>query len=145
MAKKIITASEIQKMKGYDTKRSISANELLDMAARFFMDNDVSSSFALVPVRFVERINAPECGYLNFLDTGKWSALAHTPTLWDIVDKVKEGVVGYREYKVLNNQPCLFVDEPYFKPALLTYQSIGGYRTERKARKGTKWYDIYLV
>ena len=42
MAKRIITASEIQKMKGYDAKRSISANELLDMAARSFMDHDVS-------------------------------------------------------------------------------------------------------
>ena len=82
MAKRIITASEIQKMKGYDAKRSISANELLDMAARFFMDNDVSSSFALVPVRFVERANAPECGYLDFLDTGKWEKMEHTLTAW---------------------------------------------------------------
>ena len=145
MAKKIITASEIQKMKGYDAKKSISANELLDMAARFFMDNDVSSSFALVPVRFVERENAPECGYLDFLDTGKWEKMEHTPTIWDIVDNGKEGVVGYKEYKVLNNCPCVFVDEPYFKPAVLTYHAVGGYRTESKKRKGMKWYDIYLV
>ena len=145
MAKRIITASEIQKMKGYDAKRSISANELLDMAARFFMDNDVSSSFALVPVRFVERSNAPECGYLDFIDTGKWEKMEYTPTIWDIVDNAKEGIPGYHEYKVLNNHPCVFVDEPYFKPALATYQAVGGYRTERKVWKGTKWYNIYLV
>ena len=145
MAKKIITASEIQKMKGYDANKTFSANELLDMAARFFMDNDVSSSFALVPVRFVERANAPECGYLDFLDTGKWQKMKHTPTIWDLVDNGKEGVVGYKEYKALNNYPCVFVDEPYFKPALATYQAVGGYRTERKTWKGNKWYNIYLV
>lgn len=145
MAKKIITASEIQKMKGYDAKKSISANELLDMAARFFMENDVSSSFALVPVRFVERANAPECGYLDFLDTDKWNKLDDIPSIWDVVDGKKQGVIGYKEYKLHNQKPCLFVDEPYFKPALLTYQSIGGYRTERRVRSGTKWYDIYLV
>ena len=145
MAKKIITASEIQKMKGYDANKTISANELLEMAARFFMDNDVSSSFALVPVRFVERENAPECGYLDFLDTGKWEKMEHTPTIWDIVDNGKEGVVGYREYEVLKNDPCIFVDEPYYKPALLTFTSIGGYRTERKSRRGLKWHNVYLV
>ena len=96
MAKKIITASEIQKMKGYDAKKSISANELLDMAARFFMDNDVSSSFALVPVRFVERDNAPECGYLDFLDTDKWNKLDYIPSIWDIVDGNKQGIIGYK-------------------------------------------------
>ena len=145
MAKKIITASEIQKMKGYDANKTISANELLEMAARFFMDNDVSSSFALVPVRFVERENAPECGYLDFLDTGKWEKMKHTPTIWDIVDNGKEGVVGYREYEVLKNYPCIFIDEPYYKPALLTFTSIGGYRTERKSRRGLKWHNVYLV
>ena len=145
MAKKIITASEIQKMKGYDANKTISANELLEMAARFFMDNDVSSSFALVPVRFVERENAPECGYLDFLDTGKWEKMKHTPTIWDIVDNGKQGVVGYREYKVLKNDPCIFIDEPYYKPALLTFTSIGGYRTERKSRRGLKWHNVYLV
>ena len=145
MAKKIITASEIQKMKGYDAKKSISANELLDMAARFFMDNDVSSSCALVPVRFVERDNAPECGYLDFLDTDKWNKLDYIPSIWDVVDGKKQGIIGYKEYKVHNQKPCVFVDEPYFKPALLTYQSIGGYRTERRVRSSTKWYDIYLV
>lgn len=145
MAKKIITASEIQKMKGYDAKKSISANELLDMAARFFMDNDVSSSFALVPVRFVERDNAPECGYLDFLDTDKWNKFDDIPSIWDVVDGKKQGIIGYKEYKLHNQKPCVFVDEPYFKPALLTYQSIGGYRTERRVRSGTKWYDIYLV
>ena len=145
MAKKIITASEIQKMKGYDAKKSISANELLDMAARFFMENDVSSSFALVPVRFVERANAPECGYLDFLDTDKWNKFDDIPSIWDVVDGKKQGVIGYKEYKLHNQNPCVFVDEPYFKPALLTYQSIGGYRTERRVRSGTKWYDIYLV
>ena len=145
MAKKIITASEIQKMKGYDAKKSISANELLDMAARFFMENDVSSSFALVPVRFVERDNAPECGYLYFLDTDKWNKLDDIPSIWDVVDGKKQGIIGYKEYKLHNQKPCVFVDEPYFKPALLTYQSIGGYRTERRVRSSTKWYDIYLV
>ena len=145
MAKKIITASEIQKMKGYDAKKSISANELLDIAAMFFMDNDVSSSFALVPVRFVERDNAPECGYLDFLDTDKWNKLDDIPSIWDVVDGKKQGIIGYKEYKLHNKNPCVFVDEPYFKPALLTYQSIGGYRTERRVRSGTKWYDIYLV
>ena len=81
MVKRIITASDIQKMKGYDAKKSISANELLGMAAEFFMDNEVSSSFALVPVRFVERENVPECGYLDFLDVSKWDGLEHTPSL----------------------------------------------------------------
>ena len=145
MAKKIITASEIQKMKGYDANKTISANELLEMAANFFMKGEVSDSFCLVPVRFVERANAPECGYLDFLDTGKWEKMEHTPTIWDIVDNAKEGIPGYHEYKALNNQPCVFVDEPYFKPALLTYHAVGGYRTESRKRKGTKWYDIYLV
>ena len=145
MVKRIITASDIQKMKGYDAKKSISANELLGMAAEFFMDNEVSSSFALVPVRFVERENVPECGYLDFLDVSKWDSLEHTPSLWDVLDGNKEGVIGYREYKVHRNRPCVFVDEPYFKPALATYQAVGGYRTERKKRKGMKWYDIYLV
>lgn len=145
MVKRIITASDIQKMKGYDAKKSISANELLGMAAEFFMDNEVSSSFALVPVRFVERKDAPECGYLDFLDVSKWDILEHTPSLWDVLDGNKEGVIGYREYKVHRNRPCVFVDEPYFKPALATYQAVGGYRTERKVWKGTKWYNIYLV
>ena len=145
MAKKIITASEIQKMKGYDANKTISANELLEMAANFFMKGEVSDSFCLVPVRFVERANAPECGYLDFLDTGKWEKMEHTPTIWDIVDNGKEGVVGYKEYKVLNNLPCVFVDEPYYKPALLTFTSIGGYRTERKLRRGLKWHNVYLV
>ena len=145
MAKKIITASEIQKMKGYDANKTISANALLEMAANFFMKGEVSDSFCLVPVRFVERENAPECGYLDFLDTGKWEKMEHTPTIWDIVDNGKEGVVGYKEYKVLNNLPCVFVDEPYYKPALLTFTSIGGYRTERKSRQGLKWHNVYLV
>lgn len=145
MAKKIITASEIQKLKGYDAKKSISANELLGMAAEFFMENDVSSTFALVPVRFVERKDAPECGYLDFLDVSKWDSLENTPSLWDVLDGNKEGVISYREYKVHRNRPCVFVDEPYFKPALATYQAVGGYRTERKVWKGTKWYNIYLV
>ena len=145
MVKRIITASDIQKMKGYDAKKSISANELLGMAAEFFMDNEVSSSFALVPVRFVERKDAPECGYLDFLDVSKWDSLEHTPSLWDVLDGNKEGVIGYREYKVQRNRPCVFVDEPYFKPALATYQAVGGYRTEREKRNGMKWYDIYLV
>ena len=145
MAKKIITASEIQKMKGYDANKTISANELLEMAANFFMKGEVSDSFCLVSVRFVERANAPECGYLDFLDTGKWEKMEHMPTIWDIVDNAKEGIPGYHEYKVLNNHPCVFVDEPYFKPALLTYHAVGGYRTESRKRKGTKWYDIYLV
>ena len=145
MAKKIITASEIQKMKGYDAKKSISANELLDMAAGFFMSNDVSASFGLVPVRFVERDNAPDCGYLDFLDTGKWDSLDHTPSIWDCVDGKDEGVIGYLEYKVMNGSPCVFIDEPYYKPALLTFTSIGGYRTERKSRKGLKWHEVYLV
>ena len=145
MAKKIITASEIQKMKGYDANKTISANELLEMAANFFMKGEVSDSFCLVPVRFVERANAPECGYLDFLDTGKWKKMEHTPTIWDIVDNGKEGVVGYREYEVLKNYPCIFIDEPYYKPALLTFTSIGGYRTERKSRRGLKWHNVYLV
>lgn len=145
MAKRIITASDIQKMKGYDAKKSISANELLGMAAEFFMKNDVSSTFALVPVRFVERKDAPECGYLDFLDVSKWDNLENTPSLWDVLDGNKEGVIGYREYKVHRNRPCVFVDEPYFKPALATYQAVGGYRAERKVWKGTKWYNIYLV
>ena len=145
MVKRIITASDIQKMKGYDAKKSISANELLGMAAEFFMENDVSSTFALVPVRFVERKDAPECGYLDFLDVSKWDSLEHTPSLWDVLDGNKEGVIGYHEYKVHRNRPCVFVDEPYFKPALATYQAVGGYRTERKVWKGTKWYNIYLV
>ena len=145
MAKKIITASEIQKMKGYDANKTISANELLEMAANFFMKGEVSDSFCLVSVRFVERANAPECGYLDFLDTGKWKKMEHTPTIWDIVDNGKEGVVGYREYKVLNNYPCVFVDEPYYKPALLTFTSIGGYSTERKSRQGLKCHNVYLV
>ena len=51
MAKKIITASEIQKMKGYDANKTISANELLEMAANFFMKGEVSDSFCLVSVR----------------------------------------------------------------------------------------------
>lgn len=145
MAKRIITASDIQKMKGYDAKKSISANELLSMAADFFMGNDVSSTFALVPVRFVEREDAPECGYLDFLDVSKWNTLEHTPSLWDALEGNKEGVVGYREYKTHKNRPCVFIDEPYFKPALATYQAVGGYRTERKVWKGNKWYNIYLV
>ena len=145
MAKKIITASEIQKMKGYDAKKSISANELLSMAAEFFMGNDVSSTFALVPVRFVERKDAPECGYLDFLDVSKWNTLERTPSLWDVLEGNKEGVVGYHEYKTHKNRPCVFIDEPYFKPALATYQAVGGYRTERKVWKGNKWYNIYLV
>ena len=145
MAKRIITASDIQKMKGYDAKKSISANELLSMAAEFFMGNDVSSTFALVPVRFVERKDAPECGYLDFLDVSKWNTLERTPSLWDVLEGNKEGVVGYHEYKTHKNRPCVFIDEPYFKPALATYQAVGGYRTERKKRKGMKWYDIYLV
>ena len=93
----------------------------------------------------MERTNAPECGYLDFLDTGKWEKMKHTPTIWDLVDNGKEGVVGYKEYKVLNNYPCVFVDEPYYKPALLTFTSIGGYRTERKSRRGLKWHNVYLV
>lgn len=145
MVKRIITASDIQKMKDYDAKKSISANELLDMAARFFMENDVSSTFALVPVRFVERKDAPECGYLDFLDVSKWDSLENTPSLWDVLEGNKEGVIGYREYNVHRNRPCVFVDEPYFKPALATYQALGGYRTERKVWKGTKWYNIYLI
>ena len=145
MVKRIITASDIQKMKGYDAKKSISANELLGMAAEFFMENDVSSTFALVPVRFVERKDSPECGYLDFLDVSKWDSLEPTPSLWDVLDGKKEGVIGYREYKVHRNRPCVFIDEPYFKPALATYQAVGGYRTERKVWKGTKWYNIYLV
>lgn len=145
MVKRIITASDIQKMKGYDAKKSISANELLGMAAEFFMDNEVSSSFALVPVRFVERKDAPECGYLDFLDVSKWNTLEHTPSLWNALDGNKEGIVGYHEYKTLRNKPCLFIDEPYFKPTLATYQAVGGYRAERKVWKGVKWYNIYLV
>ena len=94
MAKKIITASEIQKMKGYDANKTISANELLEMAANFFMKGEVSDSFCLVSVRFVERANAPECGYLDFLDTGKWEKMEHTPTIWDIVDNGKGGCCG---------------------------------------------------
>ena len=78
-------------------------------------------------------------------DIEEWDSLEHTPSLWDIVDKKKEGVVGYHEYKVHNGKPCVFVDEPYFKPALATYQAVGGYRTERKTWKGNKWYNIYLV
>ena len=145
MAKRIITASDIQKMKGYDAKKSISANELLSMAAEFFMGNDVSSTFALVPVRFVERKDAPECGYLDFLDVSKWNTLERTPSLWDVLEGNKEGVVGYHEYKTHKNRPCVFIDEPYFKPALATYQAVGGYRTERQVWKGNKWYNIYLV
>ena len=145
MAKRIITASDIQKMKGYDAKKSISANELLSMAAEFFMGNDVSSTFALVPVRFVERKDAPECGYLDFLDVSKWNTLERTPSLRDVLEGNKEGVVGYHEYKTHKNRPCVFIDEPYFKPALATYQAVGGYRTERKVWKGNKWYNIYLV
>ena len=145
MAKRIITASDIQKMKGYDAKKSISANELLSMAAEFFMGNDVSSTFALVPVRFVERKDAPECGYLDFLDVSKWNTLERAPSLWDVLEGNKEGVVGYHEYKTHKNRPCVFIDEPYFKPALATYQAVGGYRTERKVWKGNKWYNIYLV
>ena len=105
MVKRIITASDIQKMKGYDAKKSISANELLGMAAEFFMDNEVSSSFALVPVRFVERKDAPECGYLDFLDVSKWDSLENTPSLWDVLEGNKEGVVGYHEYKTHKNRP----------------------------------------
>ena len=144
MVKRIITASDIQKMKGYDAKKSISANELLGMAAEFFMENDVSSTFALVPVRFVERKDAPECGYLDFLDVSKWDGI-DTPSLSYAFDGEKQGIIGYREYRVHKNRPCVFVDEPYFKPALVTYQAVGGYRTERKVWKGTKWYNIYLV
>ena len=145
MAKKIITASEIQKMKGYDANKTISANELLEMAANFFIKGEVSDRFCLVPVRFVERKKAPKCGYLDFLDTSKWDSLEHTPSLYDIFDGKKEYVVGYHEYKVLHGNPCIFIDEPYYKPTLLTFTSIGGYRTERKSWRGVKWHNVYLV
>lgn len=144
MAKKIITATEIQKLKGYDAKKSISANDLLDLTANFFMDNDISETFCLVPVRFVERENAPECGYLDFLDSSKWKKI-ETPSFWDYAEKEKQDIVSWREYEVLNGRPCLFVDEPYLNPAILTLKSIGGYRVERKSSKGFKWYNVYLV
>ena len=145
MAKKIITASEIQKMKGYDANKTISANELLEMAANFFMKGEVSDRFCLVPVRFVERKKAPKCGYLDFLNTSKWDSIEDIPSIWDILDKKGQNVIGYKEYEVLKNDPCIFIDEPYYKPALLTFTSIGGYRTERKSRRGLKWHNVYLV
>lgn len=126
MPGKIITASEIRKLKGYDEKKSINANELLSIAARFFMKNDLSSSFIVRGMSFSRLKRPPECGYYDATKTAN-RVRKYNKMLVALDPKVDNDwrVLSFlQDMSYLN---VLIVDNSYLDAAALVLRNIGGY------------------
>ena len=64
MAKKLITAADVLKMKGYNMT-ALNGTEILGIIGEYYLKHDLSDYFYIRSVRFVSYKSAPTNGFVN--------------------------------------------------------------------------------
>lgn len=123
MANRIKTAKQILEEKNYVQKKfdTIGFN---DLVAKYFSENDVSATLRVVPLRFVELDDAPDCGFIDRTSPDYWDRAFHEGKIEysELLSAIKKGLTT----------PSVAVDEPFCKNAVYMLSVMGGYIVKKK-------------
>lgn len=166
MAKKLITAADVLKIKGYNMA-ALNGTEILGIIGEYYLTHDLSDYFYIRPVRFVNFKSAPTSGFVNLASMNdvvkfekenpeffKIMAEYYIPHLsWCCLDtfyweKYKEGNKRHkltREY-IGDFVPCIIIDDASEKSVLKFIKSIGGYKIDKcKSKRYRGFYYVTIV
>ena len=164
MAKKLIRAEDVLKIRGYNMA-ALNGTEILGIIGEYYLTHDLADSFYICPVRFVRYEHAPTEGFVNlatmddvikfekenpdFLNT---LIEYHLTWLGWIVgeswkwEDYKKGDSRWAEEYLNDFVPCIVIDDASEKAVVKFIRSIGGYKIERcKARYYKYFYRVTIV
>lgn len=156
MAKKLIRAEDILKIKGYDTA-ALNGTEILSVIGEYYLSHKLSDYILIIPVRFVEYKGMPKSGFLDFttldkafenketnpeLFKGEDSLFGRTfiDLIWDWthyflqVEKSQIQDWCYKEWQE-DYKPVIIIDQASEKTVIKFIKSIGGYKIEKRGGK----------
>ena len=121
---KILTAKDILKAKGYNIKLKFNIENFARVIGEWFMENKASSQIVLLPYRFADLNNAPDCGFAEL------AGIAGTFGMADIL-KIIPRMDGVPPYPFV-------IDRSFADEAAKNLQATYGY----KVKKGKKGYSL---
>ncbi|MGN1229297.1 MAG: hypothetical protein ACI4T5_06535 [Prevotella sp.] len=161
MAKKLITAADVLKMKGYNMA-ALNGTEILGIIGEYYLTHNLADSFYICPVRFVRYEYAPKEGFVNLAtmddvikfekenpDFLKMLIEYHLTWLGWIVysswkwEEYKNGNPRWAEEYLDDFVPCIVIDDASEKAVLKFIRSIGGYKINRCTAR--YYRDCYYV
>lgn len=170
MAKKLITAADVLKMKGYNMA-ALNGTEILGIIGDYYISHELSDAISLRSVRFVEHKDAPSKGFIDLTtldaaisvrkerpslfikDNGMFSSGDYYnpyPWLWFLQsESTFEDYIGgtyckeYMDEIAENFVPTIVIDEASEDAVIKFIKSIGGYKIEKV--RGTHKYLLKIV
>ena len=170
MAKKLITAADVLKMKGYNMA-ALNGSEILGIIGEYYLTHDLSDAISLRSVRFVDHKDAPSKGFIDLTtidaavnirkehpslfiqDNGMFSSGEYYnpyPWLWFLQSESRfeqylEGTYceEYMEEIAKEFIPTIIIDEASEDTVIKFIKSIGGYKIEKI--RGTHKYLLKIV
>lgn len=166
MAKKLIRAEDVLKIRGYNMA-ALNGTEILGIIGEYYLTHDLADYFYIRPVRFVNYKSAPKEGLVNlstmddvikfgnenpdFLNTLKedhipWLKWMATVNSWRWEEYKKDNFLFEEKGCLKDFVPCIVIDEASEKAVVKFIRSIGGYKIERcKARYYKYFYRVTIV
>ncbi len=166
MVKKLITAADVLKMKGYNMT-ALNGTEILGIIGEYYLKHDLSDYFYIRSVRFVSYKSAPTNGFVNLSSMDEVVKLEKdNPDFFEILvklylpylewcyydsfywEKYKEGNKRHKLTKeyLCDFRPCIVIDEASEKAVVKFIKSIGGYRINKpQCGKYKPFYFVSIV
>lgn len=106
MAKKLITAADVLKMKGYNMA-ALNGTEILGIIGEYYLTHELSDVIHINAIRFVEYKGAPKCGYIDLTTYDAVGKLFDEhPELFGVGNIVDDTI-----YNFITNGEDLFLDD----------------------------------
>lgn len=137
MARRIISADAILKMKGIE-KKSFDTSDFNEVVHNFFLNNDAKAKLLLVGDRFIEWDYPPEKDFIDITDINTWMTRVDDPK--DPFD-FYSGMAFNREGLI---RPAIVVDEPFLNNAAHYLRTICGFNVKKFRKLKRTMYDITL-
>lgn len=125
MAKKITTAKDILKQKGY-TYDKFDTNSFLEAVAQCFLANDLGMELRVIPKCFATMKGNYEGGYIDLTKSSKLESFQNGKDALNFSEYIKSFKPG------LKYTPTIYVDETVSKNAVFALSALADYNVKKK-------------
>lgn len=123
----MITAQSILQEKGFQQNK-FDTNGFCELVGNFFLNHEVKDTITLIPQRFIEKEDAPECGYIDATADDYWQKQIEDPN----------NPVDFGFYLLMKShgctKPAIYVDEPFIKNCAHLLALMGGYVVKKQPK-----------
>lgn len=157
MAKKLLTAEDVLKLKGYNSS-PINGSELLAIIAEYYLTNDISAKLYIAVRRFVEFKDVPKCGYVDLTSTQKmkdfceqhpemagWGKLIDPAKFYEVLQYADPFEYEWQDSQISYNGKYIVIDEASETVIVRFLRGVGGYKLKKYKSNIQKGYILTIV